>query len=201
MQPSPTGSELVCNLWSGIMKSLSTSRPANKQNGISLLSSLIFLAVLSSLGYSSIQTAITQERMSGAWQDRKQANQAAEMALRDAENYIAASINGLTGFTRECDDGLCYNGPQGYEVNTPEGMAANVWESSGIFEDADKTVEYGEMTGAAAINGVREQPRYLIEGFRKQHAGQGESVYYRITVRAAGALPGTSVTLQEIYRI
>lgn len=172
-----------------------------QQRGVSLLSSMIFLGVLSTLGYSSINTAITQERMSGAYQDRKQATQAAEMALRDAEAYIAAAVNGLTGFSRECEDGLCYNGPQGYSVDAPEGMAANVWETSGIFEDADKTIEYGEMTGASAINGVHQQPRYLIEGFRKQHAGHGESVYYRITVRAAGALPGTSVTLQEIYRI
>lgn len=172
-----------------------------QQRGVSLIASLIFLGVLSTLGYSSITTSFMQERMSGAWQDRKQANQAAEMALRDAEAYIAASVNGLTGFNQACENGLCYNGPQGYAVNTPEGMAAQVWQTSGIFTDDDKTIEYGEMTGATSINGVLEQPRYLIEGFRKHHAGQGESVYYRITVRAVGARPGTMVTLQEIYRV
>ncbi len=172
-----------------------------QQSGMSLIASLIFLGVLTTLGYSSITTAFMQERMSGAWQDRKQATQAAEMALRDAEAYIASSVTGLTGFNRGCDNGLCYNGAQGYAANTPDGMAAKVWESSGIFANADKTIHYGEMTGAASINGVLEQPRYLIEGFRKQAAGQGESIYYRITVRAVGSRPGTAVTLQEIYRI
>jgi len=173
---------------------------AKQQSGMSLIASLIFLGVLTILGYSSMSTAFMQERMAGAWQDRKQATQVAEMALRDAEAYIAASVNGLTGFNRACDHGLCYNGPQGYATNTPQGMASNVWSTSGIFENADKTIHYGQMTGAASINGVLEQPRYLIEGFRKQHAGQGDSIYYRITVRAAGARPGTTVTLQEIYR-
>lgn len=176
-------------------------RSPKQQGGMSLIASLIFLGVLTTLGYSSITTAFMQERMSGAWQDRKQATQAAEMALRDAEAYIAASLSGLTGFNRACDNGLCYNGPQGYAAETPDGMEAKVWETSGIFSAADKTIHYGEMTGAVAINGVLEQPRYLIEGFRKQHAGQGESVYYRITVRAVGARPGTMVTLQEIYRV
>ena len=171
-----------------------------QQGGMSLIASLIFLGVLTTLGYSSITTAFMQERMSGAWQDRKQATQAAEMALRDAEVYIASSVTGLTGFNRECNNGLCYNGAQGYAANTPVGMANTVWSTSGIFENADKTIHYGEMTGATSINGVLEQPRYLIEGFRKQHAGQGESTYYRITVRAVGSRPGTSVTLQEIYR-
>lgn len=187
------------------MKNLSISRKQlsntpRQQRGVSLITSLIFLGVLSSLGYSSINTAMMQEKMSSAWSDRKQANQAAEMGLRDAEAYIAASLNGLTGFNRECNNGLCYNGPQSYAANTPEGMAGNVWETSGIFQNADKSIEYGQLTGAHGIDGVHAQPRYLIEGFRKQHSGQGESIYYRITVRAVGAHAGTAVTLQEIYR-
>lgn len=172
----------------------------SRQGGMSLISSLIFLGVLTTLGFSSITTSLMQERMSGAWQDRKLAAQAAEMALRDAESTIAGHLTGLTGFNRTCDNGLCYNGPKGYAVDPPTGMAGEVWTSHGLFEDAGRTIDYGEITGAMAIDGVREQPRYLIEGFRKQHAGQGEAVYYRITVRARGRLPGTTVTLQEIYR-
>jgi len=182
-------------------KSIQQFRSSPKQQrGVSLIASLIFLGVLTTLGYTSVTTAFMQERMSGAWQDRKHTTQAAEMALRDAEAYIASSVNGLTGFNRACNNGLCYNGPQGYAANTPQGMASNVWNTSGIFENADKTIHYGEMTGATSITGVLEQPRYLIEGFRKQASGQGESIYYRITVRAVGSRPGTTVTLQEIYR-
>lgn len=172
-----------------------------QQGGMSLIASLIFLVVLTTLGYSSITTAFMQERMSGAWQDRKNASQAAEMALRDAEAYIAASVNGLTGFNRECNQGLCYNGAQGYAANTPADLASNVWDTSGIFQNAAKTIYYGQKTDPTkTISGVLAQPRYLIEGFRKQASGQGESVYYRITVRAVGSRPGTTVTLQEIYR-
>jgi Tfp pilus assembly protein PilX len=178
------------------------SHSQKQQRGMSLITSLIFLGVLTTLGYSSINTAFMQERMSGAWQDRKMANEAAEMALRDAEAFLSdtTQVNGLTGFNRDCTGGLCYNGPQGYAVNIPNGLASDVWKTNGIFANADKSISYGVKTGAAVITGVIEQPTYVIEGFRKQTSGQSESIYYRITVRAVGAHPGTTVTLQEIYR-
>ena len=176
------------------------SNSPKQQRGMSLITSLIFLGVLTTLGYSSITTSFMQELMSGAWQDHKLASEAAEMALRDAETYLSTSVTGLTGFNRECASGLCYNGPQGYAVNTPAGMASDVWKTNGIFTNADKSIQYGQLTGATGIVGVAQQPSYVIEGFHKQTSGQADSIYYRITVRAVGSLPGTAVTMQEIYR-
>lgn len=172
--------------------------PRGRQEGVTLVMSLIFLTVLTILGLTVMNTAALEERMSGGWQDRKRAYQAAEMALRDAETYLKTSITGQTGFSRDCTDGLCYNGPDGYSVNTPAGMSNPVWTTDGIFDDAAKTIDYGEKTGVAAIEGVSSQPRYLIEAYRKD-SPKGDVNYYRITVRAAGAKPGTVVMLQEDY--
>ncbi|MCU0841801.1 MAG: PilX N-terminal domain-containing pilus assembly protein [Thiobacillaceae bacterium] len=178
---------------------MTTSRAS--QRGVTLLTSLIVLVVLTALGIAVMNTAALEERMSGGWQDRKRAYQAAEMALRDAEAYLVANVTGLTNFKPGCNAGLCYNGAAGYAANTPNGMANPVWTSPGLFDDAARTIDYGEITGAAAIEGVDAQPRYIIEGYRKQTPGQGDSYYYRITVRATGARSGTVVMLQEVFRL
>ncbi|MGZ8238204.1 MAG: pilus assembly protein, partial [Methylobacter sp.] len=61
------------------------------------------------------------------------------------------------------------------------------------------SVAYGAFTGATAINGPSAQPRYLIEGFKRQLSGSDE-YYFRITVRAQGANANTVVWLQEIFK-
>jgi type IV pilus assembly protein PilX len=155
--------------------------------------------------------------MSSNTQDRLLALQAADLALRDAESDIYGSgtaprnleagripgvvSTGLSHFSFDCDedgvagsadDGLCYNGPAGYP--------APIWTTANIM-NAAPSVAYGTFTGAVPIVGLSAQPRYLIEGFRKQSPGSyGPVLYYRITARAQGANPNTVVWLQEIFR-
>jgi len=69
-----------------------------RQNGAALITSLIFLTVLTILGMSTLGTALLESRMAGNARDRNMAFQAAEIGLRDAELYIRDSgrIVGLT---------------------------------------------------------------------------------------------------------
>lgn len=173
-----------------------------RQRGASLVVALIFLAVLTLVGYSAMNTSMLEGSMASHQQDRERAMQAAEMALRDAQSYLINNINGLAGFSQTCVNGLCYNGPLGYATNPPNGMANPVWASSGLMDDDAKTITYGEITGTAAISGVAAQPRYLIEGFLKWPPGEPVPVpYYRIVVRAQGARTSTVVWLQEVFRL
>lgn len=174
----------------------------HRQHGASLVVALIFLAVLTLVGYSAMNTSILEGSMASHRQDRERALQAAEMALRDAQTYLINNISGLSGFSKTCVNGLCYNGPLGYGTNPPSGMANPVWASSGLMDDNAKTITYGEITGATAISGVAAQPRYLIEGFLKWPPGEPVPIpYYRIVVRAQGARTSTVVWLQEIFRL
>lgn len=193
-----------------------------RQAGITLITSLIILAVITILGLTMMNTATMGERMSGNWQDRKRAYQAAEMALRDAENYLLATIPGLAGFDAACSEGLCYNGGDGFQdTNDVDGDGNSteqipVWQfiantdndheaRAALFDNAGKTIDYGDFLALSgprpSIEGVRAQPRYIIEGIKKDVPGSGVTYYYRITVRAHGMYPGTSVLLQEVFRL
>jgi type IV pilus assembly protein PilX len=169
-------------------------RNARRQRGAALLTGLIFMVILTLLGITAARMAGLEERMSGNMRDRSLAMQAAERALRDAEQDIKNSgrVVGLTNFVAACTNGLCYNGIAGY--GTP------IWTT--VSMTAAPSVEYGANTPAAPgdIEGLSASPRYLIEGIRKTPPGGGEDFFYRVTVRAQGANPNTVVWLQEIYK-
>ena len=192
-----------------------SNNPTLQQSGAVLIISLIMLLLLTLKGASSIQTTSLEEKMAGNLRDLNLAFQAAESALRDAERDInpnnppAAVYRDIQGlhatvtpntfsFVADCglstvgdtkDDGLCYNDPGGY--------GAAIWTTANMT--APPSVAYGRFTGATPIAGLSAQPRYLIEGSKKQIPGVGEKFYYLITVRAQGSSPNTVVRLQAVY--
>ena len=178
---------------------------AERQQGIALITGLIFLVVLTLLGVTAARMAGLEERMSGNMRDRSLAMQAAEMTLRDAERDILGGagitrnprISGLANFDRNCTNGLCNNGTAGANSGTNWAVTP-VW--SIVSMTAAPSVAFGMNTGATLIPGLSAAPRYLIEGFMKNVSGGGAPVpFYRITVRAQGANPNTVVWLQEVF--
>jgi type IV pilus assembly protein PilX len=176
-------------------------RNAHRQHGAALLTGLIFMVILTLLGITAARMAGLEERMSGNLRDRSLAMQAAEMALRDAEQDIRGPaagstritpISGLTNFVASCTNGLCYNGTGGY--------SPPVWTT--VSMTAAPSVAYAEMTSndPNEFDALSAPPRYLIEGIRKTPPGGEEDFYYRITVRAQGVNPNTVVWLQEVYK-
>ncbi|MEW6679110.1 MAG: PilX N-terminal domain-containing pilus assembly protein [Pseudomonadota bacterium] len=181
--------------------------PLNSQRGAALITGLIFVVMLTIIGVTATRMASLEERMAGNMRDRSLAMQAAELTLRDAERDItnaatgsARGITGITAFSTDCgasttattqDDGLCYNGSGGF--------ASPIWTTASMT--GAPSVVIGAFTGAAALPFVSAQPRYLIEGFRKQVPGSGsDTFFYRITTRAQGANPNTVVWLQEVIK-
>ena len=162
---------------------------ATYQSGAVLIISLIMLLLLTLIGTTGMQTSSLEEKMAGNMRDRNLAFQAAESALRDAENDIAvlpSRISGFTNFTVNCGtNGLCYNGA----VNE---YSPAIWTTANMT--ASPSVAYGSFTSATAIPNVSAQPRYIIEGL------PGAGVYYRITVRAQGINANTVVWLQSVYK-
>jgi type IV pilus assembly protein PilX len=186
------------------------------QQGAVLVVALLFLVILTLLGTTVAQMSSLEERMSRNMRDRSIAMQAAELALRDAErdvlNVGAAqrNISGDTSFEADCggstagtaDDGLCYGGVQGFASQTPNGTNYTFVTTAGTTIDIDMTaapsVAYGTFTGAAAIQFLSAQPRYLLERFSKDFDGKN-ALYYRITARAQGVNSNTVVWLQEVF--
>ncbi len=172
--------------------------PRPRQRGIALLTVMVLLAMLTMIAVTGARLAVLEERMAGNARDRDLALRAAEMGLRDAERELmnaapgaTRAISGCSGFVADCgqstpaatDDGLCYK---------HDGYAAPVWQTTDM--SAAPSVPYGGITQATAIAGVYAQPRYLIECLPKP-----DGYHYRITVRAQGSKPGTTVMLEEIF--
>ncbi|MDO8903742.1 PilX N-terminal domain-containing pilus assembly protein [Hydrogenophaga sp.] len=63
-------------------------KPTSSQHGFVLITSLIFLIVLSILGVMAMRGSLFEERMAANDRDRALAREYAEMALRDAERDI-----------------------------------------------------------------------------------------------------------------
>ena len=172
---------------------------ARRQQGVALITGLIFMVVLTLIAITAARMAGLEERMSGNMRDRSLAMQAAEMTLRDAEMDILNSgrIVGLQTFDQTCPNGLCQNGLSGNK-NGVDWNITPVW--SLVNMTAAPSIRYGFFTGATLIAGLPVQPRYIIEGIEKIPPGFESAVqYYRITVRAQGVNPNTVVWLQEVF--
>jgi len=169
----------------------------SKQRGVALFISLVLLLVLTIIGVSAVQTTSLEERMARNSHDSVLAFQAAESALREAEDFLATSINSTAGFTTAGTNGLW----RAALYNEPER-----WTQAGIWAGATS------VEAAVEIDGVDEQPRFIIEWVATvQRANnpylQGSSYatlfdrieIFRITARGIGGSPNARVVLQSTF--
>jgi len=161
------------------------------QSGVVLVVSLIMLLLLTMLGVTGMQVSGLEEKMAGNSKDQNLAFQAAEAALRDAENDILNSgrVSGLTDMDNQCTDGLCYTGATIPHIETNVGYVGNA-------------VQYGTYTAAPNLMNIPalQQPRYLIVGMKLWPPGAVNWKYmYKITAIAQGGQATTSSILQEVY--
>lgn len=200
-----------------------SSQPAARQQGLSLITTLLFMVAALMLGVSVLSVNVMQERTIGNTKDRDLALQAAEAALRDAEKDLVATASTLS-FSEDCTGGLCV--PPAQRVTTPLSKSIEQevdwdWPSSSATIAGSKAVRkyrvYGEFTGGSKFPGIKEtedaQPRYVIEKVGNLGAAAGESASvgraaanptgtgYRITARAVGSRPETVVILQSMYTV
>ncbi len=171
-----------------------------KQEGIVLFMSLVMLLLLTALGVSSIQTTSLQQRMARNSNDSNLAFQAAESALRDAEDLLE-DLNSLGDF----DD---VNGEAGgYYYEEEPGVPPN-WKELG-----DWTATTGFHVSETVITGVSVQPKYIVEHVKTvisdadalnldnigQDTGSGRTQIFRVTARGTGGTAAAQVMIQGTY--
>jgi type IV pilus assembly protein PilX len=179
------------------------------QRGLSLVTTLLFMVAALMLGVSVLSVNVMQERTIGNTKDRDLAFQAAEAALRDAEQDLKTNITADSEFTATCTNGLCTPPSQrAVPLSVPVHDAA----AGFAWDNVNQVRRYGQYTGAAAFPSVRAggQPRYVIEKLGPLGTPPGESLTriglepaspaygYRITAQASGARDETVVILQSI---
>jgi type IV pilus assembly protein PilX len=147
-----------------------------RQRGVTLIVSLIFLMALAMLGLAAARNNILQEHMSGSTRNRDLALQAAEAALKDAEQTLPSWRL------------LAFDGSQSglgtYDATLPND--APFWKAG--------TNWASYRTPATALNQVAEQPRYRVE----KMPDTGTEERYRITARGVGREATAVVVVQTV---
>src|SRR5690606_5854567 len=161
----------------------------NPEQGSALIVALVMLLLMTIIGLAGMQTTILQERMTANYHDRELAFQAAEAALREAENLLLK--NAPASFPNS--NGL-------YEINhaSRPDWPNNPTDTGG-----------GVLTFEGDIAGVSQSPTYFIEQIdsivpagTELEAGRPVPAvaYFRITALGYGGSPDTTVVLTSVYQ-
>jgi type IV pilus assembly protein PilX len=192
------------------MKTRRSSCGGAHQRGLSLVTTLVLMLATLGLGVAVMSVNAMEERMIANTKDRDLALQAAEAALRDAEQDVANNVSSATAFSDTCANGLCTPPSQRDSLGNLASLPVDD-ARLGFDWSLDANVRrYGQYTGAAQFPSVAQQPRYVVEKYSYLGTPAGESVVlgsepvapgvgYRITARGVGARPETVVVLQSIY--
>lgn len=189
-----------------------------KQQGSTLMVSLIMLLLLTIVGMAGMQMTSLEERMAGNFRNHALSFQAAEAALAEAERYVENTAFNLTNFQTgcsgnqcfkaSCENGLCFNGT--FPVSTTPAKecvvgTAKPWESWALWADNSKT------RVATTLAGTSTTAKYIVE-FRcfilrdsafnspdKTVLAQW-SLAFRITALATGGTDDSQTMLQTTYK-
>ena len=130
----------------------------SRQRGMALFVALIMLVLAALLVVAGLGTSLLEERMSSNTYDRNLTFQAAESALREAENIVAASrptpLYNDTGTDCPANDAALNNCTSGI-CPTPDPDCQPRWESSSFTGWVDANVALGSL--------VSSSPQYFIE--------------------------------------
>ncbi|MBF0264573.1 MAG: pilus assembly protein PilX [Gammaproteobacteria bacterium] len=164
-------------------------RVQKRQQGAILVTSLIFLVVLTVLGLSGARTSLLEEKMSANFKDKNLAFQAAETALRAGENWMAAQ-----SLVPEQDNSRVY------QLNANDTTDKNWWWPN----DSDIDVDNNGIP--INIGLVNKSPRYIIEkqlfipdSLNVGHSNPSGQYIHRVTAFSVGGTNNTSSLLQSTY--
>lgn len=191
-------------------------RPAVKQSGFSLITTLILLIVVTVLGLAASRIVLMAEQTSRFDRDTQIAFQAAEAALIDAELDIQGpntsaskrmdlfELKNKVNFIVGCGNtttqrGMCAPAAAGQKP---------IWYQVDFTDTTvtAKTVKLGEFTGRAfeaGATGIRPEiaPRYIVEVIPDPTPSATlNDVLYRITAMGFGPRKETQVVLQVVFR-
>lgn len=165
------------------------SKQSPRQDGMVLITGLIFMVVLTLIVVASMRTTLLEERMAGNARDTDLAFQAAEAALRAGEEVLNSDL--LEEFTS--------TSPAYLSVDT---RMDTYWRDTHDWS-ADAEAVTGTITGVSAA------PRFVIEELRPIPAAGNESEtfkplldssIFKVTARGVGGNPSTVVVLQSTYQ-
>ena len=181
------------------------------QEGFVLIVGLVILGLLTMLALSGMRDSTIQEKMAGASRDSGLAFQAAESALRDAENCI-------TGATANCE----FNTAEAAHFSKDDAafpehndlFNAITWEAfnppgdptalAGVPPEGAKYIirQAGTISGAGGSGAANQAALagHSMEASAGQTSAASSQTIYEITARGAGAGGAGQSVLRVYYR-
>lgn len=173
----------------------------DKQTGAALIVALIMLVILTMLGLTTMNSSVIEERMAGNARNVQLSFEAAEAALRVAEQSIGCDACPAHS-TATPKDG--YTIPGLYE---PEDNANDHdWWEKGDWWNPDhaETPNTNWQPAGLDIDGVAAQPEFIVEylgGFQSEFNCVANCTrrIYRVTARGWGSNVDAVAVIQSIY--
>ncbi|MCP3673844.1 MAG: pilus assembly protein PilZ [Gammaproteobacteria bacterium] len=165
----------------------------SNQNGAVLITSLIFLLIMTLLALSSMQNTSLEEKMAGNVRAQNIAFQAAEAALRGGEAYLQGLTIRPTAVT---------NGPVWplYDLDEIDSLSAFTtwWQDWSETNWENNAVSLTELTGVTAPHYVIEEVALVPFSLNTGSNGDGVGVnYYQITSRGSDLSGNVRVILRS----
>ncbi len=174
--------------------------PRHHQTGAALIISMILLLVMTLIGVTAMQSTVLEEKMAGNFRDRDVAFQAAEAALRYAEQEILG-VNDVAEFSdplKWATNDPATGAPP--PLNTTSGQLGLAYDDSSV--DYTPASDIWHTVGSYALcpncgNFIGDsRPRYII----KHISTSGSKRIFKITAYAKGKSEGTAVVLRSYYQ-
>jgi len=172
----------------------------SSQQGAALLTSLIFLIILTLLGFAASRGAVMQQLLSRNFSDRNLALQSAESALKYAESCVRNSNGkpiGPNSVAATCIRADAMIPFRPYSDQATRDSDTNFWTSNGTL--------YGSMTAEPPLTlpagSLAQQPRYLIAIQNRMGCVilANESCQYQISAWGTGVNPTAQKVVQSIF--
>lgn len=167
------------------------------EGGFVLITSLVFLVVLTSVVIYSIRGATIYERSASNSRNHSQAFQAAEYALLQAQKRLVSPP--ADDASSNCVGGLC-----GMAAATSSFTTASYWLASSSNKDKSCAVNgecnVGGSAAKAEVPNVGEQPRYIMKKLTPGTDSQGSCDYYEVTSFGTGGSAESAVVLRAIVK-
>jgi len=171
-----------------------------QQKGAALITSLIFLILLTVLGFSASRGVIMQELISRNFSDQNLAFQAAEAALKYAEACILNSdgkpYGATTSVSLSCTPGTAIT-TLPYSDTAINNAVSTFWTSTGT-QYGGSALGGGTLTLPSGT--LPAQPNYVIALMNWPCNGTTLRCIYQITARGTGINPNSQRIVQSIYR-
>jgi type IV pilus assembly protein PilX len=187
--------------------------PGTRQNGFVLVTSLIFLVVITLLAVSAINSSTLQERMASNQREKSRARQASDAALRRGELLLqdaAFDTPQAPGST------VAVNAPTDSK-NTDSVLSVKIWRRASMIEDDDKKdqpeafLDESTWGEGKPLNYVLDSAMPPVEYYVEDYdcvardlnpdskAVCDGAMMYRITARSKGQNPAAIAVTQSLY--